>query len=294
VNKFIVKDPGQRIDFYLAQTLQLTRTHIKNLIQSGQITVNGEPTKPAYLLSLHDEICYPKNTPVALPLTQEAIPLDIIYEDKYLMVINKPAGLICHPVGRKHQSGTLVNALLNHTQKLTKLAGHDRPGLVHRLDKETEGLLLIAKTDEAYLNLKEQFKKHLVKKAYYALVKGQIKQDNLLIDKPILRHKRQPLKMSVSLQEKAKSAITEIQVLKRYTTKTLVKVKPKTGRTHQIRVHLAYLGYPVIGDYQYDKKASKKSLGQLLQAYFLAFTHPINQEQMVFEQPMSARLKARI
>jgi 23S rRNA pseudouridine1911/1915/1917 synthase len=292
--KIIVLSTGSRLDTYIVSQLNYTRGSVKTAIKNGDIYVNDIVIKkPAYSLNEGDKIEI-KQIPdqvVQNELVAENIPLTIIHEDKDLLIINKPAGLVVHP-GHGNQKGTLVNALLFYTKDLSNIGESDRPGIVHRLDKDSEGLMIIAKNNEAYTFIQDQFKKRLVEKKYYAVVKGDIKEDELDLSFPLARHERNRTKRCVVQANNlnGKEAITKIKVLKRFLTKTLVEVTPKTGRTHQIRVHLSHIKHPILGDPLYMDKPTKNNTGQLLQAFFLEFTHPKTKKRLSFEIPISSRL----
>jgi 23S rRNA pseudouridine1911/1915/1917 synthase len=240
-------DEKIRIDLYLTQKeIYPSRSQIRNLITQGKISVNNKPVKPSYILKNGDmiDLTLPENK--ELKIKAEAIPLDIIYEDEYLVVINKPADMIVHPAG-KINSGTLVNALLYHCQdSLSGIGGIIRPGIVHRLDKNTSGLMVVAKNDLAHLDLSKQIKEHQMSKKYITLVHGNLKDDFGIIDAPIGRSLKNRKKMAVTVEGKSREAITHFKVLKRFSGYTLVEVTLRTGRTHQIRVHLAFIGHPIV------------------------------------------------
>jgi len=240
-----------RIDLYLTQKeIYPSRSQIRNLITQGKIRVNSTPVKPSYILKNGDVIDLAPPEQKELKIKAEAIPLDIIYEDEYLVVVNKPADMIVHPAG-KIRSGTLVNALLYHCQNsLSGIGGVIRPGIVHRLDKDTSGLMVAAKNDFAHLDLSRQIEDQQVTKKYIALVHGKLRDDSGIIDAPIGRSLRNRKKMAVT-EGKSREAITQFKVLKRFSGYTLVEATLRTGRTHQIRVHLAFIGYPIVGDRLY-------------------------------------------
>jgi 23S rRNA pseudouridine1911/1915/1917 synthase len=284
-----------RLDLYLAEELGFSRAKIQKTISEERVSVNGQTQKASYILQLDDQIdildieLLEKVPDEIIPIPNSDIPLDIQYEDDSIIVVHKQVGLSVHPAN-PHQQATLVNGLLAYTSQLSDMGGRHRPGIVHRLDKETEGLLVIAKTNAAHENLKEQFKMRTVDKRYFAMVKGDVKQDEFEIDLPIGRHpKRHNLRSVVKSHDPyAKQAITVVKVIKRYRTKTLLDITLKTGRTHQIRVHMAHLDHPVLGDNAYGPHTSRP--GQLLQSYYLSFDHPVTKERMVFELPVSERL----
>ena len=263
-----------------------SRTYIANLIDEGLVLVNGKNVKSSYKLSINDEVDVTFKEVQPLEVTKEDIPLDIIYEDKDILIINKPQGLVVHPAPG-HYEHTLVNAILNHCNDLSGINGVARPGIVHRIDKDTSGLICIAKNDEAHNYLAAQLKDHTMNREYVALVKGVIKENHGKIDLPIGRDPHDRKKMAVN-KENSKEAITYFDVEKRFNNYTLVKCKLVTGRTHQIRVHMAYIGHPVEGDPLYNKKnaTSLISTGQLLVAYKLNLIHPRTKKEISFEIPL--------
>jgi len=276
-----------RIDLYLTQKeIYPSRSQIRNLIAQGKIKVNGNPVKPSYVLKNGDviDLTFPENK--ELKIKAEAIPLDIIYEDEYLVVVNKPDDMIVHPAGKIH-SGTLVNALLYHCQdSLSGIGGVIRPGIVHRLDKNTSGLMVVAKNDFAHLDLSRQIKDHQVTKKYLALVHGNLKDDSGIIDAPIGRNLKNRKKMAVT-EGKNREAITHFKVLKRFSGYTLVEATLRTGRTHQIRVHLAFIGYPIVGDQLYGHRRQGLNINrQALHSHILGFVHPASKKYMDFSVPL--------
>jgi len=276
-----------RIDLYLTQQeICPSRSQIRNLISQGKIKVNGNPVKPSYILKNGDviDLSLPEN--IELKIKAEAIPLDIIYEDEYLVVVNKPADMIVHPAG-KIRSGTLVNALLYHCQdSLSGIGGVIRPGIVHRLDKNTSGLMVAAKNDFAHLDLSRQIQEHQVTKKYITLVHGNLKDDSGIIDAPIGRNLKNRKKMAVT-EGKNREAITHFKVLKRFSGYTLVEATLRTGRTHQIRVHLAFIGYSIVGDQLYGRKRQGLNINrQALHSYVLGFVHPESKKYMEFSAPL--------
>ena len=277
-----------RIDLYLTQQeICPSRSQIRNLIAQGKIKVNGNPVKPSYILKNGDviDLNLPENK--ELEIEAEAIPLDIIYEDEYLVVVNKPADMIVHPAG-KIRSGTLVNALLFHCRdSLSGIGGVIRPGIVHRLDKNTSGLMMVAKNDFAHLDLSKQIKEHQVTKKYLTLVHGNLKDDSGIIDAPIGRSLKNRKKMSVTVEGKSREAITHFKVLKRFSGYTLVEATLRTGRTHQIRVHLAFIGHPIVGDQLYGHRKQGLNIHrQALHSYVLGFVHPSSKKYMEFSAPL--------
>jgi 23S rRNA pseudouridine1911/1915/1917 synthase len=282
-NVFIVdeKDRGERIDKYLAEIfVDKSRSFIQGLIEKDGIKVNNKTPKSNYKLRALDEIEVTFSEPEVLKVEAEEIPINILYEDKDVVVVNKPQGMVVHPAPGNY-NGTLVNALLHHCKDLSSINGIIRPGIVHRIDKDTSGVLVVAKNDEAHNKLSEQLKDHSMKREYYALVEGRLKNDKGIIDKPLARNKRDRLK--IGIVEGAKRAVTHYEVLERFNGYTLIKCILETGRTHQIRVHMASIGFPLVGDPLYGfKKQRFKLKGQVLHAKTLGFVHPSKNEYMEF------------
>ena len=277
-----------RLDLYLTQQeIYPSRSQIRNLISQGKIRVNNRPGKPSYILKNRDVIDLAPPEQKELEIKAEAIPLDIIYEDEYLVVVNKPANMIVHPTG-KIRSGTLVNALLYYCQdSLSGIGGVIRPGIVHRLDKNTSGLIVVAKNDLAHLDLSKQMKEHQVTKKYIALVHGNLKDDSGMIDAPIGRSLKNRKKMAVTEEGKSRKAVTQFKVLKRFFGYTLIEATLHTGRTHQIRVHLAFIGYPIVGDQLYGHKKQGLNINrQALHSHILGFMHPLSKKYMEFSAPL--------
>lgn len=269
-----------RIDKYLSDldSLDLTRSKIQKLIKTGNIKVNDIEIKESYKVNLNDNIEINIVTEES-KITPENIKLDIVYEDDDILVINKPSGMVVHPApGNKEH--TLVNALMNYS-KLSTRNGDFRPGIVHRIDKDTSGLLLVAKNDKAHLFLEEELKKHNIVRTYIALVNGVINHDTGKIDAPIGRSVSDRKKMEVTAKN-SKEAITNFKVLERYKNVTLLELKLETGRTHQIRVHLKYIGHPVCNDPVYSNNKNIDNYGQLLHAKEISFIHPTTKEKMTF------------
>jgi len=284
-----------RIDLYLTQKeIYPSRSQIRNLIIQGQIRVNSNPVKPSYILKNGDMINIALPEQKELQIKAEAIPLDIIYEDEYLVVVNKPADMIVHPAG-KIRSGTLVNALLYHCQgSLSGIGGVIRPGIVHRLDKDTSGLIVSAKNDFAHLDLSRQMKDHQVTKKYLALVHGNMRDDSGIIDAPIGRSLKNGKKMAVT-EGGSREAITQFQMLKRFSGYTLIEATLRTGRTHQIRVHLAFIGYPIVGDQLYGHRKQGLNMNrQALHSHILGFIHPSSKKYMEFSAPLPQDMQGLI
>lgn len=280
-------DVGRRLDeFLFEQGIGPSRSKVQTLIKEKQVFVNDKQEKSHYILRLADVITYKKYTNKPLELKGENIPLDIIYEDEDILVVNKPAGLVVHP-GNGHEEGTLANALVFHEENLPNQGNSIRPGLVHRIDKDTSGLLAIAKNDEAELYLKSQLSDHSMHREYIALVNGIIDENDGKIDAPLGRDPKSPIKFAVNVQ-KGKEAITFFHVLKRYHENcSLISCRLLTGRTHQIRVHMDYIHHPVIGDPLYGRgNCVLYDKGQLLHAYQLTFRHPRTKELVTFKAPL--------
>ena len=278
-------DKEIRIDQYLSsiETLELTRAKIQKMISSGFILVNDKKIKNSYKVSNNDKVLikeYHEDTSIK----KEKMPLDIVYEDDDVIVVNKKSGVVVHPsIG--NTSGTLVNGLMYYGKNLSKVNGEFRPGIVHRIDKDTSGLLLVAKNDRAHAVLAEQLKNKTVNRKYVALVSGVINHDTGTIDAPIGRDKNDRKKMAVT-SENSKDAVTHFRVLERYKNATLIECKLETGRTHQIRVHMKYIGHPVINDPVYGHKKNINNFGQLLHAKTIGFIHPTTGEYMEFDSDL--------
>ncbi len=283
-----VDKPCKRIDTYLAQQLpDLSRSRIQSLLKQGLITVDDKMVKPSCELWGGERITLliPEDKP--LELKAQALDLDILYEDSDIIVLNKPQGMVVHPAAG-HYEGTLVNALLHHCTDLSGINGVIRPGIVHRIDKDTSGLLVAAKNDAAHLGLTAQWKGHKIKRIYHAILHGIIGEPAGIIDAPIGRHARERKKMAVQAG-KGRQAITHYRVLERFSQFTYAELKLETGRTHQIRVHMSYLGHPVAGDPLYGPKKSKLHLnGQLLHAKVLGFKHPRSGQWLEFDSELPA------
>ena len=280
------KDAKVRIDKAISdRDPELSRVAIQRLIENGKILVNGKNTKASYKLVAGDEVTIEKEEPVEVKLEAEEIPLDVIYEDSDILVVNKQKGLVVHP-GNGNPNGTLVNAIMAKCKdSLSGIGGEIRPGIVHRIDKDTSGLLIIAKNDKAHINMSEQIKNHEVVKTYLALVRGNVKENEATINMPIARSTKDRTKMAVS--KNGKSAVTHIKVLERFDGFTYIKVNIETGRTHQIRVHMAQIGYPIVGDGVYSNGKNPFGVeGQMLHSSKLEFVHPVTGKEMVLEAPL--------
>lgn len=276
----------ERLDVFLsARQTEISRSRLKKLIIEGRVTVNGEVRPVGYKVREGDQITVQVPAPVALDAVAEAIPLNIIFEDEYLIALDKPAGIVVHPAPG-HSTGTLVNALLHHCKDLSGIGGVERPGIVHRLDKDTSGLVLIAKTETTHKNLAAQFKEREIRKEYLAIVKGNVKKDKGSIHAAIGRHKIHRKKMDTRASN-GRDASTEYQVVHRSKGWSYLKLWPKTGRTHQIRVHLASIHHPVIGDQLYGGKSTEfKMPRQALHAHRLELKHPITESNLSFLAPL--------
>jgi len=277
---------GDRLDIFLAgQPLDLSRSYVKRLISEGAVRVSGRREKPSYKVKLDELVELVLPEPRELSLEAEDIPLEVLFEDEDLIVINKGAGMMVHPAGDICR-GTLVNALLGYCDHLSQINGVLRLGIVHRLDKDTTGALVVAKTDKAHLDLARQFHLREVKKVYLALVHGVFKEERGTIELPIGRHHKDRKKMAVD-EKRGREAVTHYEVNERFRRHSLLKIRLETGRTHQIRVHLAYIHHPLVGDPVYGRR--KDNLGferQALHAYSLGFTHPITGEYLEFIAPL--------
>ena len=295
MKKFIISvdEEGKRIDAYLAsRNEELSRVAIQRLIDEEKILVNKKKTKASYKVQDGDLITLEEEQPKEVSLKAQEIPIEIIYEDKDIIVVNKPKGMVVHPANG-NPDGTLVNAIMAICKdSLSGIGGELRPGIVHRLDKDTSGVLIVAKNDKAHINMSEQIKEHEVEKTYIALVRGIVKENEASINMPIGRSEKDRKKMAV--KKNGKSAITHFKVLERFTKHncTLLEIKIETGRTHQIRVHLSHIGYPVIGDEVYSSGKNEWNVkGQCLHAKSLKFKHPITNKEMFLEAKIPDYLK---
>lgn len=292
LDKIIVDKQDVRLDVYITEKYKdLSRTMVQKLIEEGNIKVNGNIKKLSYKVQLNDEIsiCIPKAKET--DLKPQEIPIEVVYEDDDIIVVNKPKGLVVHPANG-NPDGTLVNAIMAMCKEsLSGIGGELRPGIVHRLDKDTSGLLIVAKNDKAHINMSEQIKNRQVTKKYIALVRGVIQEDDATIDMPIGRSTKDRKKMAVT--KNGKQAVTHFKVLKRYPKYTLLEVKIDTGRTHQIRVHMAEIGHPVVGDMVYSNGKNDFGIqGQMLHAKSLDFKHPITGKQMHLEAELPQYFKS--
>lgn len=284
LNFYVADDrKGERIDSYLSKEIEdFSRSSIVKSIEKGLVLVNNKVINKGYKLNTNDEISVTLEDPVELDIVAENIELDIIYEDDDLLVVNKPKGMVVHPAAGNY-TGTLVNALMYHCKdSLSGINGVLRPGIVHRIDKNTSGLLMVAKNDNAHRFLAEQIKEHSFTREYLTIVYGNIKDDIGTVDAPIGRHPIDRKKMCVT-DKNSKNAVTHYEVVERFNGYTLLKCKLETGRTHQIRVHMAYIGHPVAGDEIYGPKKVIKSLcGQCLHAQKIGFIHPKTNDYLEF------------
>lgn len=275
-----VEKENVRLDQYLTDALNVTRSKVQKLIKEGLVTVNSKKESASYKVKLNDQIIVTDDLSFEITVEKENIPLDIVYEDEYLLVINKKSGMVVHPAPGNYQH-TLVNALLYHFDLQTK-KDSIRPGIVHRLDKDTSGLMMVAKNDSIHDLLANMIAKKEVERKYIALVEGVISHETGTVDAPIGRDTINRQKMMVTDQN-SKDAITHFRVLKRYSKHTLIECKLETGRTHQIRVHMAYIGYPIVNDPVYGKHKKTTEFGQLLHSKSIRFIHPVTFKEMYFE-----------
>lgn len=302
--ELVVEEAGERLDRYLATRLDLSRSRLEQLIATDQVTVNGAPQKKRYQPKPGDRIAIRIPPPEASSALAEPIPLEIIYEDADLLVVNKPAGLVVHPAPG-HSSGTLVNALLHHVGDLSGIGGVLRPGIVHRLDRDTSGLMIVAKNDEAHGRLSAALKQRRIRREYLAAAWGHLTQDQITVEQPIGRHPTERKRMAVV--PSGRPAITHFRRLQRWRAADLLSARLETGRTHQIRVHLLHIGHPVVGDVVYGAgrergvsgsdrgwaaALAKRTTRQFLHAARLEFVHPRTGEELTFEAPLPADLQA--
>jgi len=312
--EFVVEESGgERLDVYLAARIaDLSRSSLQRLIDAAHVLVNASPARPSYKVQPGDRISVTVPPPEPSDIAPEQIALDILYEDDQIIVVNKPKGMTVHPApGSKH--GTLVNAILAHSDDLSGIGGVERPGIVHRLDKDTSGLLVVAKTDAAHACLQEQLQGRTAERRYLALVWGEAKFNEAVVDAPIGRHPTDRQRMAVIKETgryRAREAVTNLRVLERLDGFTLLEAKLDTGRTHQIRVHCSFIGHPVVGDpvyggttralpTSYGKQEHRELAalidglqGQALHAYSLAFDHPTARQRMAFEAPLPSDIAA--
>lgn len=292
MKEFVIQeDQKERIDKVLSSLDNtLSRVRIQKLIQEEKIRVNGQFVKASYKVSLGDKIEIEEGEPKEIGLKAQNIPIAVLYEDDAIIVVNKPKGMVVHPADG-NPDGTLVNALMAHCKgSLSGIGGEIRPGIVHRLDKDTSGVLVVAKNDEAHALLSNQIKNREMEKTYLALVKGSIPEEEATINMPIARSKKDRKKMDVD--KNGKEAITHFKVLERALEYTFLEVKIETGRTHQIRVHLSHIGYPIVGDTVYSNGKNPFGIeGQMLHAKSLKFRHPVTEKEMLIEAPLPQYFK---
>ena len=280
--EYIIKEDGIRLDKAIAELdPDISRMTVQKLIEDDKILVNGKKEKASYKVKINDKIIIEFEKPKESKLKAEEIPLNVIYEDNDIIIINKEKGMVVHP-GNGNPDGTLANAIMARCKdSLSGIGGEIRPGIVHRIDKDTSGIIIVAKNDKAHLNISEQIKEHKTTKTYLALVRGRVKENEATIDMPIGRSKKDRKKMAVD--KDGKNAVTHFKVLKRYSDCTLLEVVIETGRTHQIRVHLSEIGYPIIGDYTYSNGKNRFDVeGQMLHAYKIKFKHPTTNEEVEY------------
>ena len=282
-----VDAPGQRADQFLAAALpQLTRSAAQKLLEEGAVTLNGRPVKKNYKTAPEDELVVVLPDPAPVDILPQDIPLDVVYEDEDVIAVNKPVGLVVHPAAG-HPDGTLVNALLYHCgNSLSGINGALRPGIVHRIDRDTSGLIIAAKNDTAHLALAAQLQDHSLYREYEAVCVGNLKQDQGTVNAPIARHPTDRKKMAVNFLQ-GREAVTHWTVLERFSGYTHIQCRLETGRTHQIRVHMAHIGHPLLGDVVYGSKKPWPGLaGQCLHARRLSFVHPRTGERLTLECPL--------
>lgn len=276
----VTSDEDARLDIFLVKTLpgDISRTKVQRIIRDGDVLLNGMPAKPNTVLKINDTVSVKLRSRTENPLEAQDIFLDIVYEDDVIIVVNKPAGMLVHPTGGQRLN-TLVNALTFHAESLSGAFGTEKPGIVHRLDKDTSGLMVVAKTDYAHNKLAAQFKERSIHKEYIAFVKGIVNNDEGFIEAPISRSRANRKKMCVNFSSSRK-AFTSYRVIERLQNITVLKILPKTGRTHQIRVHLSYIGHPIVGDIRYGGSSMMKR--QALHAKTIGFKHPLSEKYMEF------------
>ena len=273
---------GVRLDKFLSDQIGKTRSFVQSMLSDSLVKVNGKHEKASYSVKCGDEIEYILPEVKVLDAKPQDIPIDVVYEDEHIIVVNKEAGMVVHPAPG-NPDNTLVNAVMKHCEgKLSGINSVIRPGIVHRIDKDTSGLLVIAKSDEAHLNLSEQFKIHSITREYTAIVNGHFKENAGTVNAPIGRHGTNRKKMAVT-DKNSKEAVTHFEVLEEYPMYSLLKCKLETGRTHQIRVHMSFIGHPLLGDTVYGDKNKLGIEGQMLHAGVLGFNHPITGEYVEFK-----------
>lgn len=277
-------DSGERLDIYLAQTLEISRSMVKRIIDDGGVLLGGKPVKPSQIISPGEQITVCYQPPTEAAAQPQQIPLEILYEDSELIVVNKPRGMVVHPAAG-NPDGTLVNALLGHCKDLSGIGGVLRPGIVHRLDKDTSGVIVAAKTDRAHLGLAKQFHDHTIERRYIAIVHGVLEKSEGTISGAIGRHPFRRTEMAVVAR--GRRAVTHYRCLEQMTKYAVIEARLETGRTHQIRVHFSHLGHPLVGDPVYGRANEKVPIdGQALHAAVLGFEHPLSGENLRFETPL--------
>lgn len=286
--KIIVNEANERLDKYLAANTDYSRVMISKMIDAEFIKVNDKLEKASYKVRENDCIEILDGFKEETDITPTKMDINIVYEDEHIIIVNKPSGLVVHP-GSGNYDNTLVNGLMYYANSLSDVNGEERPGIVHRIDKDTSGLLMVAKTNEAHQILTEYFKNKDVKREYLALITGVFPHETATIDAPIGRDPKDRKKMTVTA-DNSKEAVTHLKVIKRYREHTLVSLKLETGRTHQIRVHMKYIGYPVFNDPVYTNKKTTE-FGQFLHSHKMEFDHPITKEHMSFECPMPTEMQ---
>ena len=291
MKEFLVENGEIRLDKAIADfDDEFSRAMVQKLIDDGKVFVNGKIEKASYKVRANDQITIDYEKPKESKLKAEDIPLDVIYEDDDIIIINKEKGMVVHP-GNGNPDGTLANAIMARcSDSLSGIGGEIRPGIVHRIDKDTSGIIIVAKNDKAHLDISKQIKEHTTTKTYLALVRGQVRENEATIDMPIGRSSKDRKKMAVD--RKGKSAVTHFKVLERFGKYTLLELVIETGRTHQIRVHLAEIGYPIVGDYTYSNgKNEFNVVGQMLHAYKIKFVHPTTKKVVEFKAELPKYFK---
>ncbi|MFB9325401.1 RluA family pseudouridine synthase [Paenibacillus aurantiacus] len=292
--EFVVRgdEAGERLDKFVTENMyddSISRTQVQDWIKNADVLVNGRTVKPNYKIADADIIVVTVPEPQSAVIEPEAIPMDVVFEDSDVIVINKPRGMVVHPAPG-HSSGTVVNALMHHCKDLSGINGVLRPGIVHRIDKDTSGLLMVAKNDLAHASLAAQLKEHSVTRKYIALVHGNVPHDQGTVDAPIGRDPKDRKLFTVT-EKGSKHAVTHFMVVERFGDYTLMELQLETGRTHQIRVHMKYIGHPLAGDPVYGRSKTIGLKGQALHAAVLGFVHPRTGEEMIFEAPVPADME---
>lgn len=285
----ISEDNKTRLDVYVAKTMEISRSLSSTLISTGKVSVNGGNAKANYKVKTDDVVIVTEIERPELEIEAEDIDIDIVYEDDDVIIVNKDSGVVVHPAAGS-PSGTLVNGLMYMSKQLSDVNGEFRPGVVHRIDKNTSGLIMFAKNDIAHASLSEQLQAKTTTRKYYALVHGVIQEDKLIIDAPIGRDQNDRKKMTVTARN-SKEAVTNVKVLRRFNDFTLIECQLTTGRTHQIRVHMKFVGYPIVGDPEYGRKKSFDCDGQALHAKTLGFIHPTSGEYVEFDSQLPEKMQ---